>query len=190
MRNIISDRIQCTIMKMCHAIEKKNKLNSENLKVLKSNQRQLEKAYCKGAILYLKSIENIINKYIAVPSNVLLEEDKLQRTQYSEIEFENMKQNLKNLQQRAKRATIFNTALKEELQILDQFPISQDSINEMYKTVEIGLQCSDMNNKMCQLVENYKQLSTSLFDPVSVTEKLKYNTIDNLKCKDLDLNNL
>lgn len=80
--------------------------------------------------------------------------------------------------------------MKEELQILDQFPISQDSINEMYKTVEIGLQCSDMNNKMCQLVENYKQLSTSLFDPVSVTEKLKYNTIDNLKCKDLDLNNL
>lgn len=58
-RNIISDRIQCTIMKMCHAIEKKNKLNSENLKVLKSNQRQLEKAYCKGAILYLKSIEVI-----------------------------------------------------------------------------------------------------------------------------------
>ncbi|XP_031832810.1 uncharacterized protein LOC116427053 isoform X1 [Nomia melanderi] len=131
MQTVISNRICCTAAKLCETIEKTYKLDSENTKILKKNQRQLEKAYCKGALLHLKSIENIINKYIAVPSNILMDEDKYQRTQYTDAEFNNVKQRLENLQQRAKRATILNAVLKEELEILEKFPISEDSVNEI-----------------------------------------------------------
>lgn len=47
-----------------------------------------------------------MNNYIAVPYNVLLEEDRCQRTQYSDVEFENLKRRLDDLQQRAKRVCI------------------------------------------------------------------------------------
>lgn len=50
---------------MCETIEKAYKLNSEDLAVLKTNQKQLEKAYCKGAIPYLTNI-----KVITLVSNV------------------------------------------------------------------------------------------------------------------------
>ncbi|XP_053974433.1 uncharacterized protein LOC128887895 [Hylaeus anthracinus] len=190
MKNIISNRIHKTTNKMCDTIRKTCKLNSESLEILELNEKQLERTYCKRAKSCLKSIENAVNKYIAVPSNVLLEEDKHQRIQYSKTEFENMKQSLEDLQQRAKRVTTFNAILKEELQILEEFPISEDSINKRHKTIENGLKCSDVNKKMYQVVEDYKVLSTSLFGAISITDKLKYNAIDNLKCKDIDLNNL
>lgn len=44
-----------------------------------------------------------MNKFIAVPSNALAEEDKLQETQYTEEEVENKRKKLDELQQRAKR---------------------------------------------------------------------------------------
>lgn len=44
---------------MCETIEKAYKLNSEDLAVLKTNQKQLEKAYCKGAIPHLTNIKVI-----------------------------------------------------------------------------------------------------------------------------------
>ncbi|XP_043253209.1 protein MIS12 homolog [Colletes gigas] len=190
MKNIVFDRIHGITNNMCDTIEKTYKLNSENVKILKLNQKKLQKAYCKGATSHLKSIENVVNKYIAVPSNVLLEEDKHQRIQYSTVEFENMKQSLEALQQRAKSATIFNSVLKEELEILEQLPISEDSVNEKCKTIESGLKCTDLDNKMVQLVENYEKLHNSIFGAITVTEKVKYNAIDNLKCKDLDINDL
>ena len=189
-KNIISESIHCTIQKLCDTIGKTYKVNSENAEVLKENRNMLEKAFYKEAVPHLKTIENIVNNYIAVPSNVLLEEDRCQRTQYSDVEFENLKRRLEDLQQRAKRATILNAALKEELQILDKLPVSEESVNEMYNIVEKGLKCPDINDKMCRLVEDYKQFSTSMFGAAPITEKLKYSTVDNLKCKDFDLNDL
>ncbi|XP_003394045.1 protein MIS12 homolog [Bombus terrestris] len=189
LKSIVSERILSTIEKMCQTIEKTYKLNSENLTVLKANQKNLETAYFKGAMPHLENIENIVNKYVAVPSNVLLEEDKYQRIQYSDTEFENINQRLEDLQQRAKNATILNTVLKEELQILDQFPISEESVNKMCNVVE-NLACSDIDENIYQLLEDYKQFSTSLFDTTQITTKIKYNTVDNLKCKEFNLSTL
>ncbi|XP_033302067.1 protein MIS12 homolog isoform X1 [Bombus vosnesenskii] len=189
LKSIVSERILSTIEKMCQTIEKTYKLNSENLTVLKTNQKNLETTYFKGAMPHLKNIENIVNKYVAVPSNVLLEEDKYQRIQYNDTEFENINQRLEDLQQRAKNATILNTVLKEELQTLDQFPISEESVNKMCNVVE-NLTCSDVNENIYQLLEDYKQFSTSLFDTTQITTKIKYNTVDNLKCKEFDLSTL
>lgn len=65
MKYIVNERIHCTIKKMCETIEKAYKLNSEDLAVLKTNQKHLEKAYCKGAIPHLTNI-----KVITLASNV------------------------------------------------------------------------------------------------------------------------
>ncbi|XP_076236406.1 uncharacterized protein LOC143180518 [Calliopsis andreniformis] len=190
MKNIISERVYSTIEKLCETIEKTYKLNSEKVKVLKANQKRLERAYCQGALPHLSTIETAINKYIAVPSNVLLDEDKYQRIQYSDVEFATMKDRLEELQQRAKRATILNAALKEELQTLEKLPISQDSLNEMNTVIESGLKCSNIDDKMYQLVKDYKEFSTNVFGTTSNTDKTKYNTVDNLMCKDIDLASL
>lgn len=184
LQNIVNERICSTIEKMCETIGKAYELNSENLSILETNRKQLEKAYFKGAMPQLENIKDVVNKYIAVPSNVLLEEDKHQRTQYSDAEFQSLNQQLEDFQERAKKATILNAILKKELQILEQFPISED-VNKMCDVIE-NMKCSDIGEKTYQLVEDYKQFSTSLFDARKITTKMKYNTVDNLKCKEFD----
>jgi len=47
-----------------------------------------------------------VNKFITVPNNVLADEDKLQRVQYTEAEFVNVRKKLEEFQQRAKRVCI------------------------------------------------------------------------------------
>lgn len=59
MKSIVSERILSTIEKMCQTIEKTYKLNSENLTVLKTNQKNLETTYLKEAMPHLKNIEVI-----------------------------------------------------------------------------------------------------------------------------------
>ncbi|CAL7936519.1 unnamed protein product [Xylocopa violacea] len=190
LENIVGERIHSTIKKLCETIEKTYKLNSDNVAILKKNQKQLEKAYCKGARPHLENIKNVVDKYITVPSNVLLEEDKYQRTQYSDTEFENIKQRLEDLQQRAKKATILNYVLQEELEVLEQFPIIEESVDKMCNTIKNGSKCSDINEKIYQLVDDYKSFSANLFDATQKTEKIKYNTVDNMKCRDFDLSTL
>ncbi|XP_076760038.1 uncharacterized protein LOC143428791 isoform X2 [Xylocopa sonorina] len=190
LENIVGERIHSTIKKLCETIEKTCKLNSDNVAILKTNQKQLEKAYCKGARPHLESIKNVVDKYITVPNNVLLEEDKYQRTQYSDTEFESIKQKLEDLQQRAKKATILNYVLQEELEVLEQYPTIQENVDKMCNTIKNGLTCSDINEKIYQLVDDYKSFSTSIFDTTERTEKMKYNTVDNPKCIDIDLSTL
>ncbi|XP_026669580.1 protein MIS12 homolog isoform X2 [Ceratina calcarata] len=186
MENMVGESIQSMIEKLHAAIEKLFKLNSEKREILRSNQKHLTKAFRKGAQPHLKSIENTVNKYIAIPRNVLLEEDKCQRIQYDDTEFESIKQRLENLQQRAKRATILNAILKEELAVLEQLPIPEENVNRMYNTIESDLRSSDINEALFQLVDDYKQFSTVLFGSTQLTEKIKYNTVNNLQCGDFD----
>ncbi|XP_076375761.1 uncharacterized protein LOC143258970 [Megalopta genalis] len=189
-QDLIVKRICDTAEKLCVTIEKKYKLDSENVELLKKIQKKLKRACCKGALLHLKTVENIINKSVAVPSNILLDEDKCQRRQYTDAEFNSIKDKLEDLQRKAKRASVLNATLKEELQISEKYQISEDSVNEMFKIVETGLTCSDISNEAYQLVDDYKQFSTNLCSAISISEKLKHNMIDNLKCKEIDFNSL
>jgi len=50
--------------------------------------------------------QNIVRKFIAVPDNVLANEDELQEMQYTEAEFESMRGKLEEFQQRARRVCI------------------------------------------------------------------------------------
>lgn len=47
--------------------------------------------------------QKCVKKFVTIPRNILLDEDKLQETQYSEEEFQYMDQHLKDLQSRAKK---------------------------------------------------------------------------------------
>ncbi|XP_078047678.1 uncharacterized protein LOC144475553 [Augochlora pura] len=189
-QDLIVKRICNTAEKLCVTIEKKYKLDSDNIELLKKIKKKLQRAYCKGALLHLKSVEDIINKSVAVPNNILLDEDKCQRRQYTDTEFNSIKDKLEHLQQKAKRATILNSALKEELQIVEKYQISENNVNEICKIVETGLTCPDISNEAYQLVDDYKEFYTDLYGAISISEKLKYNTIENLHCEEIDLNNL
>ena len=52
------------------------------------------------------SDQNIVRKFVAVPDNVLANEDKLQEVQYTEAEFESIRGKLEEFQQRARRVHI------------------------------------------------------------------------------------
>ena len=56
-QNIVNERICSTIEKMCETIGKAYELNSENLSLLKTNGKQLERAYFKGAMPQLENIK-------------------------------------------------------------------------------------------------------------------------------------
>lgn len=58
-KNIIHERTHSSISKMCETIKEVYKLNSENLAVLQTNQKQLEKIYYEAIVSHLKSIEVI-----------------------------------------------------------------------------------------------------------------------------------
>lgn len=59
----------------------------------------------------IRSAQDIVNKFIIVPNHVLADEDKLQRTQYTNVEFVDIRKKLEELQQRAKRVCIIITCI-------------------------------------------------------------------------------
>ncbi|XP_071556966.1 uncharacterized protein [Temnothorax nylanderi] len=189
-KNIVMERIQSRSKKLCETLEKIYKPDSENLAVLKANEERLVKAYCAASVPYLKNIENIVNKFIAVPDIVLADEDKLQGVQYTEAEFECMRGKLEEFQQRAKRATILNAALKEELQLIEQSSICADNTDRMSHIIESGIACPDISDKIHQLVEDYKQFCAFFEDGAPVSQNSLYNRIDDLNCTDCDMDTL
>ena len=49
------------------------------------------------------SLQSVVEKYIAIPNNVLLDEDKCQAVQYTDEEFKELNNRLEDLQMRLKR---------------------------------------------------------------------------------------
>lgn len=82
---------------------------------------------------------------------------------------------------------MLNAALKEELQLIEQFSICADNIERLSHIIKNGIACPDNSDKIYQLVEEYKQFSAFLNDGTSVSQKSLYNTIDDLKCIDCDV---
>ncbi|XP_011691480.1 PREDICTED: protein MIS12 homolog [Wasmannia auropunctata] len=188
-KNIVMERIQSRSRKLCETLEKIHKSDPDNLATIKANEEKLVKAYCTASVPHLRNIENNVNKFIAVPDNILANEDKLQETQYTEAEFQNMRGKLEEVQQRAKRAAVLNAALKEELQLIEQFSICADNTDRLSGIIESGVACPDISNKIHQLVEDYKQFSAFLDDGAPVSQKSLYNPTD-LKCIDYDMDAL
>lgn len=191
LKNIVIERIQSTSRKLREALENSYKISdSEEVATLKMNEKNLLKAYYTASLPYLKSMEHTVNKTIAIPSNVLLDGDKSQAIQYTEKELEIIRKELNELQQRSKQATILEAALKEELQLVEQSSICVDNIDKASHIIESSASCPDVSDKILQLTKDYKQFSLLFGDKPPVTLKSYYNTIDDLKCKDVDIDNL
>ncbi|EZA51725.1 hypothetical protein DMN91_003606 [Ooceraea biroi] len=189
LRNIIMSRIQSKTRKLGEALEQCN-TDPESLDAIKINEAQLLKAYQAASSPHLKTIENIVNKFISVPGNVLADEDKLQGTQYTEAELENIRKKLDEFQQRARRATILNAALKEELQLVEQFSICADNTDKLSRIIESDIAYQDVSEKIPRVIKNYKQFNASLDDAARVSQRVLYNTMDDFERVDCDIDNL
>ncbi|XP_029673920.1 protein MIS12 homolog [Formica exsecta] len=193
-KSIVMKNIQSKTRRLCEALED-HKSYSENLATLKMNKEQLIKAYYTASLPHLMNIKNIVNKFIAVPNNVLADEDKLQSIQYTKAEFVNMRKKLEEFQQRAKRATVLNAALKEELQLTEQCLIHVDNNDRLTQIIENGvaeikMAHPNIRNKMDKLIKDYKQISSCFNDGAFISQKSLYNTVDDLKCIDYDMDTL
>ncbi|CAL1685671.1 unnamed protein product [Lasius platythorax] len=194
LKSIVMESIQSKSKKLCQTL-KNHKPYSENLDTLKMNEEQLVKAYYVASLPHLRNMKDVVNKFITVPNNVLADEDKLQRIQYTKVEFVNMSKKLEEFQQRAKRATVLNAALKEELQLTEQYLIHADNNDRLTQIIENGvaeikMAHPNVRNKIHQLIKNYKQFSLYLNDKTSISQKSLYNMIDDLKCIDYDMSTL
>lgn len=82
------------------------------------------------------------------------------------------------------QATVLSAALKEELQLIEQFSIYANNIDKLSEIIESNVACPDVGDKSHRLVRDYKQLNASLNDEVTVSQRMLYNTMDDLKCID------
>lgn len=93
------------------------------------------------------------------------------------------------------QATVLNAALKEELQLTEQCLIHIDNNDRLTQIIENGvaeikMAYPNVSNKMHQLIKDYKQISSCLNDGTFISQKSLYNTIDDLKCIDYDMDTL
>ncbi|KAL0111788.1 hypothetical protein PUN28_013165 [Cardiocondyla obscurior] len=179
------ERIQSNSKKLCETLQTKYP-GSDNVAELKASEEKLIKAYYAACSSHLKTLKNVVKKFIAIPDNVLANEDKLQEVQYTETELQCMHEKLEELQQKAKQVIMLNVALKEEIQLIEQFSICLDNTDRLRHIIESAVTCSNGSEIISQLVENYKQLSAILDNDPSV-ENMIYNSV-NYKHTDTDIN--
>nr|XP_050869053.1 protein MIS12 homolog [Vespula vulgaris] len=190
LESITRETIESTCKKLCKSLQTKYNYDTEELRELKENEKQLIQTYCTRAMPHLKIIEKTVKKYISIPKNVLLEEDKCQSIRYTQEEYERLEEHLENLQHRAKRATILNAALKEELATIDKLQNYISKSNEMCNIIENSSVDQNTNSDMLKVLKHYQELYKKLLRLVPKTEKVKYNPFEDFKGNDYDFDNL
>ncbi|XP_015187877.1 PREDICTED: protein MIS12 homolog [Polistes dominula] len=191
LEKIVYEAIESTCKSLRQSLQDKYDYDKDELKELKKNVKKLIQTYSERAMPHLKFIESIVKKYISIPKNVLLDEDKCQSVQYTDEEYELLEERLKTLQQRAKRATLLNAALKEELTIVDQLESYISRSNKMCDLVENLSMNQDNNSKvMNEALKHYKDLYKQLIAMRPETKKVKYNPFEDFKTKDYDIDSL
>lgn len=191
LENIVYEAIESTCKKLCQTLRDKYNCDKDESRELKENEKKLIQTYNERAMPHLKFIESIVKKYISIPKNVLLDEDKCQSVQYTEEEYELLEERLKTLQQRAKRATLLNAALKEELTMVDQLESYIARSNKMCDLVENFSMNQDNNSEvMYEVLKHYKDLYIQLLAMQPETEKMKYNPFEDFKGKDYNFDSL
>ncbi|KAK2582617.1 hypothetical protein KPH14_004904 [Odynerus spinipes] len=190
LESIVQETIKSKCKKLCKTLQTKYDSNPEKLRELEEVEKQLIQIYCTRAIPHLKNIESTIKKFIFIPKHVLLKEDKCQRTQYTDEEFQKLQEHLKDLQQRAKRATIINAAVKEELSTVDQLQSCIAKNNTMCDITENSFPNLDTNRNMLTVLEYYKEFHNKLSCSLIETQKEKYNPFENIEGEICDFDSL
>ncbi|XP_003425747.4 uncharacterized protein LOC100680211 [Nasonia vitripennis] len=171
----INENVETRCKKIYSSIEKKYKPDAKGTETLKNNIRHLRRAYQRNMQPHLTAIESVVNKFISVPNNVLLEEDKGQAKQYTDDEFQNLERRLENLQQQAQRVTVFNAALKEELENTENIKESEEAARTLCKIIDKGLSAKKLSSKTTRAIEHRKGLFESLDSLKPQTDKDIYN---------------
>ncbi|XP_011494116.1 PREDICTED: protein MIS12 homolog [Ceratosolen solmsi marchali] len=171
----IKENVDTRCEKIHASIEKKYNPDVKGKEILNNNIKQLRKTYLQNMQPHLITIQNIVDKFICVPNNVLLEEDKCQAVQYNDEEFHNLERKLEDLQNEAKRVTIFNAALKEELEVIEQIKDSEDLAKELCCIVDKSLSTKKLSNKTLRAIEKYKGLKESIDSLKQQIDKDNFN---------------
>jgi len=73
---------------------------------------------------------------------------------------------------------------------MEQFSICADNTDELNRIIENNVAGPDVSDRIHRLVKDYKRFNESLKDGVPVSQKILYNTVDDLKCTDCDVDSL
>ncbi|KAK0168975.1 hypothetical protein PV327_002731 [Microctonus hyperodae] len=162
LKSLVQEKIQSKCEKLFISLEKKYKPEGENIQKLKRNKKKLLLAYYHGYKSHLPAIETSVNKLITIPENVLLNEDKIQRDQYTIEDFDQMKKKVEVLQQRLKKAMIFNAILNAEIEIAEQFEVNINIANSASEVIEDGTKYPEVSSAMMNSIEKYKELQRNV----------------------------
>ncbi|XP_014217099.1 protein MIS12 homolog [Copidosoma floridanum] len=171
----ILENVDTRCHKMWESIEKKYNPEAKQKELLKNNIKQLRKTYRHNMKPHFKTIENTVRKFICVPDNVLLEEDKCQATQYSNEEIQKLEKKLEHLQQEAKRVTTFHAALKEEVATVERIRESEKLAIKLCNITDKGLSAKKLKSKNVKAIEKITSLTESLNSLQPQTQKEIYN---------------
>ncbi|XP_015510424.1 protein MIS12 homolog [Neodiprion lecontei] len=185
-KNIIKEEVRSVCQNLSKSIESKYKLGSEELSVLRTEAKDLVQTYENRAESHMESLNNIVRQFIAIPDNVLLDEDKGQAVQVSEDEFEELKTKMDNLQKRAEGVTMFNAALRQELELQKRFKACEDAINNASREIKDNTVVPNLDDQITEFIQQSEKLRMQLPIPESQCERHKYNPpLENLKDFDL-----
>ncbi|XP_012260841.2 uncharacterized protein LOC105688835 [Athalia rosae] len=176
-KNVILEEIESLCQKLCQSIEEKYRPGPDELAILRTDAKRLIQTYQNRAETHMKDLNNIVRKFIAVPNNLLLEEDKAQAIQMSPHELEEMKFEIEDLRKRAKRAKVFNAALRQELEIQKQFEAYEAIINTSSKIIESNTELPNLETKIAKFVHESSKLDMYLNALEFSSEQDRYNPI-------------
>ncbi|KAL7300588.1 protein MIS12 homolog [Trichogramma pretiosum] len=182
----IKDALDTRCRNLCKSISKKYSLDDVGQEKLQKSINDLRKTYSRNMQPNLKYMEKLIHQFLSIPDNVLLDEDKCQEVQYTDEQYRNLEKELEELQEKAKRVTIFNAALKEESEIAENLGESQEKATKLINIVNKALRAKKVDNKTKHTIESCKRLIDSLDEHKKPALKEIYNP--NVDESDLDLN--
>ncbi|KAJ8678629.1 hypothetical protein QAD02_014416 [Eretmocerus hayati] len=182
----VLENVDFQCKQMYESMIKKYNPDAEGTDKLKKEITKLRKAYRRNMQPHMLVVKKNVEKFINVPKNVLLEEDKCQAKQFSDEEFTKLDKMLQSLQQRAKRVSVLNAAMKEELDTIEKLEPPRELAKKLCSIVDKGLMAQNFNNRTLQAVKECKELVSSLDSLDPQLQKERFNP----KLDENDLNQI
>ncbi|KAG8040701.1 hypothetical protein G9C98_002697 [Cotesia typhae] len=156
---LIKEKIESRCKKIHQAIINKYNPVGEEAELLKRNRKKLTTAYYRKCRSYLPRIENCVEKLLAIPQHILLDEDKIQATQFTAEEFDEIMRNLEDLQRRTKQATMLNGVLKQELEMTEEFENNIEVANKLCTAIENGIHYSEIDDATIKAIDQLRNVT-------------------------------
>ena len=131
-RQMVEQKIRAGIKDMDSYLQESLDLNEKDKLTLTHSCDKLINLYCDKAGPSMDIIDGEIERILKIPENVLLPNDEVQLEQTSDIEYENLKEEVASLRKRVERGVLMEallTAEEEELSSAEK--ICEVAINDM-----------------------------------------------------------